>query len=494
MDTIAFREIAYTVQRPGEYVEISPNYSNLGILPFPTRALILAQKIAAGTAAIGTIYNITRKLDATALFGAGSQAETMAWAFLAANRTIPLDVIAVADAGGAVAATGAFAITAPATGNGTPAVSIGGRRYFVGTVAADTAPTTAAEFVAAINADPQAVVVAVQGAGGAANLVNLTAKNVGAEGNNIDLFVSPAFGDILPLGMTISITPMASGATNPTIAAALTAIGNLWYSDIAMPWQDSTNLGLLAAELGRRFNAMVMRDGVGYVCFTGTYSQQIAKIAAANSKFLFSIPVTNPPTVPWAWAASLMGVASGKLNDDPSRQLRGLVLPGIVGPRPPDRRTDIEEELLLEAGGTTFHITRTGAVVLQRVVSLYLVNDAGVNDPAYHDIMEIKVATRIRHDWHGYFALMYPSNKLADDGSLAAQYDTTVVTPGRAKGSYTARMQLWGQLGWVEDTVNQARNSTFVRDVSDRNRLNSRMLYTRVGNMMVLAAQLQFNV
>jgi phage tail sheath gpL-like len=277
-------------------------------------------------------------------------------------------------------------------------------------------------------------------------------------------------------------------------AAALTAITGLWYTDIAMPWQDSSNLGLLTAELGRRFNAMVMRDGVGYVCFTGTYSQQIAKIAAANSKWLFSIPVTNPPTVPWAWAGSLMGIASGKLNDDPARQLRGMVLPGIVGSRPADRRTDTEEELLLEAGGTTFHVTRTGAVVLQRVVSSYLINDAGVADPAYHDIMEIKVATRIRQDWHGYFALMYPSNKLTDDGSLAAQYDQTVVTPGRAKGSYAARMQLWGQLGWVEDTVNQARAATFVRDLTDRNRLNCRLPYTRVGNMMVLAVSLQFNV
>ena len=140
-----------------------------------------------------------------------------------------------------------------------------------------------------------------------------------------------------------------------------------------------------------------------------------------------------------------MGRTPGSLE---SRRLAGHRswlghTPGIVGPRPGDRRTDAEEELLLEAGGTTFHVTRTGAVVLQRVVSSYLISDAGVADPAFHDIMEIKLATRIRHDWHLYFALTYPSNKLTDDGSLASQYDPTIVTPGRGKGSYAARMQLF---------------------------------------------------
>ena len=98
--TISFNEIPARLERPGEYVEIAALYSALGILPFPARALIVAQKLAAaGTAVVGTAYTITRKQDATALFGAGSQAETMAWAYLAANSTVPLDVMAVADAG-----------------------------------------------------------------------------------------------------------------------------------------------------------------------------------------------------------------------------------------------------------------------------------------------------------------------------------------------------------------------------------------------------------
>jgi phage tail sheath gpL-like len=180
--------------------------------------------------------------------------------------------------------------------------------------------------------------------------------------------------------------------------------------------------------------------------------------------------------------------------DDPSRQMRGVVLPGILGPRPGDRRTDTEEELLLEAGGTTFHVSQTGQVVLQRVVSTYLTNSSGVADPAFHDLMEINVAMRIRYDWRTYRSLTYPSNKLADDGSLAAQYDKTVVTVNRLKGSWAVRCNVYGQLGWIEDIQNQVQASTFVRPASDRNRVDCLLRYTRVGNDMVEAVSLQFNV
>ena len=489
--TISFNEIPARLERPGEYVEIAALYSALGILPFPARALIVAQKLAAaGTAVVGTAYTITRKQDATALFGAGSQAETMAWAYLAANSTVPLDVMAVADAGGSTAATGNFTITAAATANGTPAVSVGGTRYYIGTVAGDTTATSATALAAAINADPQCVVTA----SAATNVVTLTAKNKGVEGNNIDLYVSPAFGDILPAGMAITVTAMATGATNPSIATSLTAITGVWYTDIAMAWTDATNIGLLSAELTRRYSAMTVRDAHAYIAIVGTYSQTVTAIAAMNSRFISPLPAKIFPSVPWAVTASMMGVAADRLTSDPARPLRGIVLPNLIGTRPIDRWTETEQELLLENGGSTFIVTSTGQMVLTRVVTSYLTNAAGVADPAFHEIQEAKVATRIRYDWRTYFALTYPSNKLADDKSLAAESDPSIVTIGRIRGSWAARMQVWARAGWVENEVAMARTAVFERNASNRNRVDCSTPYQRVGMMNVLAQQLLFQV
>ena len=72
---IAFNEIPYVWEVPGEYVEVVPNYQNVGALPWPARDLIIAQKLPSGTATAAVAYPVTRPQDATALFGAGSQAE-----------------------------------------------------------------------------------------------------------------------------------------------------------------------------------------------------------------------------------------------------------------------------------------------------------------------------------------------------------------------------------------------------------------------------------
>jgi phage tail sheath gpL-like len=240
---------------------------------------------------------------------------------------------------------------------------------------------------------------------------------------------------------------------------------------------------------------MTRLDGKAYVGFTGTFSGNLTKNGTTNSQYIYPIDLpVNSGSQPCEWAASLAGVAEDKLTQDPARQLGGLVLPGIVGPQRVDLLDDEEQELMLEGGGSTFHVLRDGTVPIGRVVSCYLTNTQGVNDPAFHDIMEIAVSTRIRYDWRTYFRLTYPSNKLADDGSLAAEYDTTVCTPNRAKGSWSGRHMLYAKQGWVINEVANARASVFVIDPNDKNRLNYRLPYDRIGNLMVDAGVLEFQV
>ena len=491
VQVINFRDIPTPWEVPGNFIEVQPGYQFTGILPIPARTLIIGGRTTAGTAAAGAvIQNVTRTADARAYGGHGSHIDTMARAYLAVNRTIPLDIVGVDDVGGVVNAAWTYTFAGTATAGGTVASQAAGERVAIGVVTGDTAAALAIEFGFAVNAIPDISVVANV----AGSVVTLTALNKGTCGNDLTFLLNPASGDGLPPGITVTVVQSVTGTTNPSIAAALTAVSQTWYTDIVIAWRDTTNIGLLNAELERRWNAMVHKDGRGHIGITGSFSQQIAAAAAANARFIHFSGMVSPGSPPWAVAASAAGVCARRLTEDPARQLRGLEMPGIIGPQPANLPDDFEKQLLLAAGVSVFHTLRDGTVTMERYVSTYTVNGAGNLDPAWHDVLESAVASRIRYDRAAYFALLYPANKLANDGSLAASADTTVITPGRAKASWGARMMVYARSGWVVDEIAQARAAVFFIDPNDPNRLNSRMPYTRIGNLIVDAGQIVFNV
>lgn len=488
---IVFNEIPTPYYRPADLIEVRPTFGNVGILPFPARNLIIGGMLSTGTATAGVIQqNIILPAQLTALFGAGSQAEAMGIAFLAtAGINIPLDVIGVSDAGGGAKAVYTVTFGGTWTGNGTTALAVAGVRYATGTLSTDTPTTTATEWAAQVNANPQAPVVATA----ATSVVTLTAKHAGLTGNDISIVVSPAQGDALVAGMTCVIAQTVQGATNPSIAAAITAINGLWYTDIAIAWQDIPNLTSLAAELARRYNAMVHLDARGWTFLTGTYSQQLAVPPSVNSQFIFAPGSTAPGSPPWTLTGSLMGVASQSLLQDPSLQLGDLALPGMVGPQRANLPNDAEQELMLAGKVSTLNVLRDGTVTIQRVVSTYETNSAGVTDiTTWFDIMETSVATAIRYDWKQYLKSTYPQNKLAPDGSIAAERNTNVLTPSKAKGSWAARMLVYAQAGWIDNETADAKAAMFKIDPTDRNRLDYQVQYTRIGNKMVTAGVLMF--
>lgn len=498
---VNFQEIPSPWEVPSTLVEVVPGYANVGILPIPARTLIIAGVAASSFALTGTINpNITRPIDARGLGGPGSTTDRMVAAYLAVNQTIPLDVICLDDAAGSTAAV--TTITFPAANaltGGTCAIAIEGTRIAIGVLAGDQGSTLAIELAAAINAMPMLPVTATFTliAGGGApfgGYVTCTAKNKGLTGNDISFVLYPALGDAPVPGVRPTIVSTTPGATNPSIAAALTTASLTWYTDIIIAWQDSPNLTLLNADLERRWRATTHQDARGHVGVTGTFSQQLSAASALNARFIYFAPMTKPGSAPWALAAAAGGLCAQWLTQDPSRQLNHLALTGIVGSQPVDRADDLEKELLLTGGCSVFHTARDGTVSMQRYASTYTINANADLDKAWHDVMEQAVASRIRYDWRVYRAELYPRNKQAPDGSLAAANDPSVLTPRKAKASWTARMMIYAKNGWVVDEVNQANAAFFVIDPNDANRMNAYMPYTRIGNLIVDAGQLVFNV
>lgn len=490
LQSISFDEIPADYRVPGTYIEAKPTYSNAGLLGYPARALLIGQKLAAGTAAALAVERITRREQLAVLFGAGSVAAQMGEAFLDANTTTDLSVMGMADPGGGVAAAGSAAIAGTSTGAGTLALAIGKRRIAVPLAAGTTAAAAATAMRAAVTA---AVGMPVTPSG-AAGTVTLTAKHTGVVGNAIPLVLNPAAEDRTPPGLTVTMTAMTGGTGTVDLGDALAVVQAAWYTDIAVAWSDSTNLGELTADLATRYTAMGKRDAHGYAGMANTFGGLSSAGAALNSSFLTVMGANGSRSAPWEWAASLCGVGVFHLTNDPARQLRSLALPGIVAPPDAQCFTPTERDLLLRDGISTFVVDDDGTVRLERVITTYQKSPLGVDDVAWLDIMIPKTLSRLRYDWASYLSLNFPRHKLANDGSPAAEYSDAVVTPRILHGSWAARCKLYERQGWIEDASRTVALSTFIRNVSDRNRCDARQRVRIIGNLMVFAASLQFEV
>lgn len=494
---IAFNEIADNLQVPGVYVEVGPNYTNVGLLPFPARALLIGAMLGPSfntQGVSGTVYRIYKEDQAAALFGAGSPLAEQIKYFLLAKPGVPLEAVGVAPATGYTVAAGSITFGGAAAVVGSQAIGVAGRRVVFTISPSDTAANMATNFVAAANAITDAanwpVVFATPG--GSPGQVTITSRLKSVLANEYDIRKNPSSRDMTVPGVTMAITQMTGGTGTPDITSVLATIAGSWYTDIQAGWPDVTTQGLVQAELANRFNAMVGLDGHAYTCWPGTQGQIATDATGFNGQFVSPIGITNAQQPSWVIGAALAGVATRELTNDPARQLRGLALPGIIAPARGDRMYEVEQQALLVEGVSTFDVTVDGTVILQRVVTSYTTSPLGVPDAAWHDIMTPKTLTRIRWDWKNYCALVYPRAKLADDGSLAAEHDPNVVTPRRLKAAWAARCKLYEQAGWIEGSAATAAASVFERDPNNRNRVNAQLQVRIIGNLMITAVQLQF--
>ena len=488
--TVAFNEIPYSWRVKGVYGEVKPRYDRKGLTDWPAKVLILGQRLVSGSATSLTSYPITRGDQAPALFGAGSQAAQMVDAFKTANRFTEVWAMGVDDAVGA-AAVWTLTLTGAPTSSGTLVTWIHGKRIAVGVSASDTVTTIATALAAAINAETSLALTATSAAG----VVTMTAKHKGTCGNQIDIRVNYWPDEATPAGITAAIAQTTVGATDPSIAAALAAIVNSWYTDIVVAWTDSANMALLEADLVRRYQAMGKLDAHAYTCVTGTYATVTTWSSTRNSQFVTTLPFKGALSAPWQIAAALGGLASYHLTNDPARQLGSLVLPGILAPRDVDQYIDSEQNLMLGKGLSTWDALPDGTIVLNRVVTNYTKSTLNVADDAWLDIMVPKTNSRIRYDWNVFASLQYPRHKLADDGAPSVfnpDNSGIVVTPKTMMASWVARAKKYADAGWIEDLDYTKANSFFERNANDKNRLDGRQAYRIIGNLIVLAGSMEF--
>lgn len=485
---IGFNDIPANLRTPGIYIEFDNTLANAAGQEF--KMLVIGQRLNTATVAAGVPTLVTSKEQGVEFFGQNSMLATMIAMMLLANTTIELWAIALDDNGAGTAATGKIAINTAPTAAGTWNVYIGGVRVQVAIGATDTTANVATSLAAAITATTNMPVTAV--VGGVPSEVNLTARHKGECGNDIDVRFN-FYSEKTPGSLAATITAMAGGAGNPAIASAITAMADEGYNWIACPYTDTANLTALTTELDGRWGPMQQIDGRAFIAYNGTLSATGTFGNGRNSPHLTCMGTNDAPQPPYIWAAVNCAVAARYLSIDPARPLQTLPLPGIMAPARQVRWNQAERNILLFDGIATYTVDSVGQVRIERQITTYQINDAGLVDASYLDINTPETLSRLRYRQRQYFAQKYPRHKLADDGT-AFSAGQAVITPKIAKGELLALYREFEEVGWVEDYDGYKASLIVERDTTDRNRLNFRDTPNLVNQLHVTAGKTQFIV
>lgn len=487
---ISFNQVPSAVRVPFAYIEFSNENAVQGATIQVYKILVIGQKIAAGTATANQLVRVTSEAQAKTLFGQGSMLHLMFRALKANNTLTESWAIPLADNGSGVAATGTITTSGTASAAGTMVFYIGGQRVEVAVTNGMTAAQQATAIAAAIEANDDLPVEAEVN-GSITTQVDLTAKNAGVNGNKIDVRKSEVEGDSIPAGTSAAIVAMASGATNPDVASAITAMADEQFNIIAFPYVDSTNLGKIKTELEDRAGPLRQKEGVAITAEEDSLSNLSTLGNAHNSPYLCIMGMKDDLSQPCEMAAAVAGVVGYYGNIDPARPFQTLQIKGVVPAKLSDRPTLEERNVLLYDGISTFNVGADGTVRVERMITTYKTNGAGADDISYLNLNTVLTLSYLRYDFRNTVQRKYPRHKLANDGTRYGA-GQAIITPKVMKGECVAKFRQWEEMGLVEGIDQFKRDLIVERNANDPDRLDVLLPPDLVNQFRVLGAKIAF--
>lgn len=486
---IAFSLIPSTIRTPGIYAEVSSSKAVQGLPAFEHRVLLLVQRRSTGTKTQGQLVEVRTADEAKTYFGEGSLGHHMVQRALAASQTVRIFALALDDNGAGTAATGSITFAGPATGSGTLYGLISGRRVQAAVTLGMTGAQIATAFNAAIIATTELPgTSAVDGVDTAK--VNWTHRHKGLVGNEVDVRFNYNAGEEYPPGVSATIVQPAGGTANPDVATAIAALGDEWFTEIAMPWTDSTNLTALETELLDRFGPLRPIDGQAYIGKRDTVGNLSTFGNARNSPFVTALGLNGSPTPAYEVAAVLATIAAQELQQHPARPLTSVVLTNVLAPVPTLRFTRAERDVLLHDGISTSKVAPGGGVAVDRLITMYQVSSAGTLDESYLDVNTMAQLSYLRFSFRARMAQRYERSILAEDeNNLDAGQFT--VTPKGARIEVVALFEEWERAGLVTG-VEQFKADLRVELSGDPVRLDVLLPPNLTNPLLILAAKFEF--
>jgi phage tail sheath gpL-like len=493
MSTIPFRNIPSTLRLPGAFFELDNSQANTA--QANQRALIIGQITAAGVA-VPNMPIISGGIgDANLQGGTNSQLANMLAAYRLNDSFGEVWYLPLADAAGAVAATGSILFSAAPTAAGSLALYIAGQVVTIPVTAGQAVASIATAVAAAVNLLPAMPVTASV----TTATVTLTADNKGLCGNEIDIrfnFYGAAGGEATPAGLTYTITAMSGGATNPTLTTALGNLGNMSFDFIACPYTDPTSLtavsGLLNDTTGR-WSWQSQLYGHSISAYAGTFASQTTLGLTQNNQHQTILGFYNSPTPSWIWAAALTAQVAVSVRADPGIPLQDMTLAGVLAPPVQSQFLSNQRETLLFDGISTFTVQQDGTVLTENIITTYQLNAQGVPDDSY---LELETMFQLMLEIRTLQAMLsskYARCKLASNGS-SPPANSGLVTPNIIKADIIALYQERTAAGFVQNASSFASALVVNKNTVNPNRVDILWPGTPVNQMRTFATLVQFRL
>jgi phage tail sheath gpL-like len=474
---ISFDQIPASIRKPGKYFEFN---TKLAVRTLPNNKqsmLIIGQRTSAGTVAEAIPTKVFSDAQAQTYFGAGSIAHLMARAAIKANAYLDLSVVALDDAAAGQAAIGTITFTGPATSAGVLTLYVANAKIEIAIANEDTASEIAAALVAEIADNPDLPVTAAVGESGSEHIVTLTAKNKGLCGNDIGIGYELTNAS----GVTAVVVAMASGASDPDIQTALTAVFAEQYDIIVTPYNNQDDLDTLSDHLDTVSGPMEQRPGTATYGMNGALADATTLAGLVNHgrdlcPYLRYTAATKRRSMPYEIASAMAAVMA--YEEDPARPLNTLELVGIAVPNIADRLSRTEQESLLNNGVTPLEVGPGEVVQIVRAISTYTKDAQGISDVSLLDITTIRTLDYVRKACRERVALRFPRSKLSSK------------TPERVKSELMDVLLKLEDLEIVEEVEANYDALIVERDEQDVNRLNAKIPVDVVNGLHVFAGRI----
>ncbi len=441
--------------------------------------------------------------QASELFGIGSMLVDMVDKYRKNDFFGELWCVGLIDDVAATAATGTIVITGTPTQQGTIPLYINGVSVpvVVTTTMTETQIGEAIESAINIAIDPSSQNLLPLTSNNASGTVTLTALHKGVSGNDIDIrlaYYGSAAGEAVPPGITVAITPMSGGATNPStlLTAVLDALPDTPYDFIGFPYSDAASLNAMKSfldDVSGRWSWSRQVYGHGFTAAKGTLGQLVSLGTGRNDQHVSIMGYYDSPSPSWNWAAALTGVAAASGRADPGLPLHNVPMNGIFAPPIQSRFYAGDRNTLAWDGISTYDVQQDGTVFTALIITTYQVNPSGQPDNSYLKVETMALLTAVLRFLRSRVTSKFSRFKLADDGTRVP-INSSIATPNMIRADQIAAYNDMVELGWVQAAREFASTVRVVRNQLNPNRVDILWSGILINQLDVVALLAQFRL
>ncbi|WP_048994827.1 phage tail sheath subtilisin-like domain-containing protein [Burkholderia multivorans] len=495
MGDISFPNIPQNLRVPLFYADIDPSRANTG--QQTQRALIIGQILPTGTGTAGVAEICQGVTDAKNVGGRGSMLALMAAAYRNRDSFGEVWYLPLADDANAVAAAGSVEFTSASTATGVLSLYIAGQLVSVVVTPTMTTAQLATALVAQIAGLPDLPVTAAVDST-TPGKVNITAKNKGLAGNDIDLrlnYRGAANGERTPTGLGVTVTAMSGGLVNPDLTTALANLGDQEFDFIAMPYTDSASLDAMKAFLSTqtgRWSWSKQIYGHAYGAYRGTLGAITTFGVTRNDEHMSIMGFNDSPTPSWILAAILAAAAAVSCRADPAQPMQTVTLDGFLAPPLQSRFELTDRNTLLYDGISTFTVADDGTVAIENLITTYQKNAFGDPDDSYLEVETMNTLMYVLRQLKSVVTSKYPRKKLAADGTRVVP-GTNVVTPSMIKADLIAQYRSLEENGYVQGSAVFAQGLIVQQNSTNPNRVDVLYPAILIDQLRIFALLMQFS-